>query len=63
MHTKSPNGVLCNRQQPQGVVNGYFEATKMLSGHRAPHYDDHQFCAEMTVGTQTVFDISLLNIP
>ena len=41
---------------------GEFEATKTLSGGRAPHCDKHQFCAKMTVNTQTVFEISLLNI-
>ena len=39
-----------------------FEAMKTLNGRRAPHCDKHQFCAKMTVSTQTVFEISLLNI-
>ena len=39
-----------------------FEAMKMLSGRRASHCDKHQFCAKMMVSTQTIFEISLLNI-
>ena len=35
---------------------------KMLSGRRAPHRDKPQFRAKMTVSTQVVFEISLLNI-
>ena len=38
------------------------EATKSLSGRRALHYDKHQFCAKMMVSTETVFELSLLNI-
>ena len=44
------------------IDQGEFEATKMLSGRRAQCYDKHQFCAKMKVSTQTVFEISLLNI-
>ena len=42
---------------------GEFEATKMLSGCRAPHCDKYQFRAKMAVSTQTVFKVpvSLLN--
>ena len=35
---------------------------KTLNGHRAPRCDKHQFRAKMTVSTQTVFEISLLNL-
>ena len=44
------------------IDQGEFEATKTLSGCRAPCCDKHQFCAKMTVSTQTVFKKSLLNI-
>ena len=40
---------------------GEFEAIKTLSGRRAPRCDKDQFCAKVTV-SQTVFEISLLNI-
>ena len=59
MCTKFEKDVLRNGQQPQSVVND-FEAMKMLSGRRAPCC---QFPAIMTVITQTVYEISLLNIP
>ena len=39
-----------------------FEATKTLSGRRAPCCNKHQFHAKITVITQTVFEISLLKI-
>ena len=39
-----------------------FEDKKMLSSHRALRCDKHQFHAKMTVSTQTVGEISLLNI-
>ena len=56
MRTKLQNGVLCNGQQPQTVVNGFtdqgeFEATKTLNGLGAPCCDKHQFRAKMTVST------------
>ena len=44
------------------IDQGEFEAMKMLSGRRAPHCDKHQFRAKMTVSTQNVFEISLLNM-
>ena len=68
MHTKLENGVLRNGQQPGSAVNsiidlGKLEAVKTPSGRRAPRFDKHiQFRAEMAVNTQTVFEISLLNI-
>ena len=34
------------------IDQGQFEATKMLSRHRAPCCDKHQFCAKMMVNTQ-----------
>ena len=46
MHAcKIKNGVLCNGQQPSSAMNsqGKFEAMKMLSGHRVPCCDTHQF--------------------
>ena len=62
MRTTLENGVLCNGQQPQSVVNGFckFEAMKTLIGRRAPRCDKDQFRAKMTVSTQTVCEISLL---
>ena len=39
-----------------------FEAMKTPIGCRAPRCDKDQFCAEMTVSTLTVCEISLLNI-
>ena len=44
------------------IDQGEYEAMKTLSGRRALHSDKHQFCAKMMVSTQTVFEISLLNI-
>ena len=44
------------------IDQGEFGATKTLSGRRAPCCDKYQFHAKMTVSTQTVFKISLLNI-
>ena len=44
------------------IDQGEFEAMKMLSGSRASRCDKHQFRGKMTVSTQTVFKISLLNI-
>ena len=44
------------------IDQGEFEATKTLSRLKALHCDKHQFRAKMTVSTQTVFEISLLNI-
>ena len=41
---------------------GEFEAMKTLSGRRAPRCDKHEFRAKMTVSTQTVLEMSLLNI-
>ena len=41
---------------------GDFEATKTLSSRRAPCHDKHQFCANMMVSTQIIFEISLLYI-
>ena len=41
---------------------GEFEAIKILSGLRALCCDKHRFHAKMAVRTQTVFEISLLNI-
>ena len=39
-----------------------FEAMKPLSGRRALCCGKHQFRAKMTVSTQTVFEVSLLNV-
>ena len=44
------------------IDQGEFEAMKMLSGRRAPCCDKHQFRAKMTVSTETVCEISLLNL-
>ena len=64
MCTKLENGVLRNSQQPQSAVNGFceFEAMKTLSSHRAPRCNKYEFRAKMTVSTQIIFEISLLNI-
>ena len=54
MRTKLENCVLCNGQQPQSVVNGFyceFEAMKTLSGRKALRCDKHQFRAKMMVST------------
>ena len=51
IRTKLENGVLCNGQQPQSVVNdfqGEFEAMKTLSD---PCCDKHQLHAKRTVST------------
>ena len=57
MRTKLENGVLRN-----GGCERLFEAMKTLNGRRAPRCDKHQFCGKMTVCTQTVFEIQLLNL-
>ena len=44
------------------IDQGEFEATKTLDDRRALRCDKHQFRAKMTVSTQTVFEISLLNV-
>ena len=44
------------------IDQGEFEAMKTLSGRIAPRCDKHQFRAKMTVSTQTVFEMSLLNL-
>ena len=44
------------------IDQGEFEAMKTLNVRRAPRCDKHQFRAKMTVRTQPVFEISLLNI-
>ena len=44
------------------IDQGEFEAMKTLNDRRAPRCDKDQFRAKMTVSTQTVFKISLLNI-
>ena len=44
------------------IDQGEFEAMKMLTSCRGPRCDKHQFCAKMTVNTQTIFEISLLNL-
>ena len=44
------------------INQGEFEAMKTLSGRRVPRHDKHQLRADITVNTQTVFEISLLNI-
>ena len=65
MRTKLENGILRNRQQAGSAVNSLideFEAIKTMSGCRAPRCDKHQFSAKMTVSTQAIFEISLLNI-
>ena len=54
MRTKLENGVLCNWQQPQSVVNGFYwpgkiEAMKTLSGWEAAHLDEHLFGAKVKV--------------
>ena len=56
MHTKLENGILCNGQPTQSVVNGFsdqgeFEAMKMLSGWEAACCDEHQFRAKIEVST------------
>ena len=52
MCTYVQNGVLCNGQQPQSVVKGFFfEAMKTVSGRGALHCDKNQFPAKMTVST------------
>ena len=67
MSTRLENGILHNIWQPVSAVKsfidlGEFEAIKILSGLRALCCDKHQFHAKMAVRTQTVFEISLLNI-
>ena len=54
MRAKLENGILCNRQPTQSVVNGFsdqgeFEAMKMLSGWEAASCDEHQFHAKIKV--------------
>ena len=44
------------------IDQGEFEAMKTLDDRRAPRCGKHQFCAKMTVSTQAVLEISLLNI-
>ena len=56
MCTKLENGVLCNGQPTQSVVNGFsdqgeFEAMKTLSGWEAAHCDEHQFHAKIKMST------------
>ena len=44
------------------IDQGESEAMKTLMGHRALHCDKCQSCAKMTVSTQIVFEILLLNM-
>ena len=44
------------------IDQGEFETMKMLDERRAPRCDKHQFRAKMTVSTQAVVEISLLNV-
>ena len=56
MRTTLENGILRNRQQPGRAENSFidqdkFVAMKTLSGCKAPHYDENQFCDKMMVRT------------
>ena len=56
MRTALETGTLCNGQQPGRAMNSFidqreFVAMKMLSGHKAPRCDKHQFRDKMTVST------------
>ena len=60
MRTTLENGILCNGQQPQSVVNlmafiDQCEFEAMPIGRRAPRCDKDQFHAKMTVSTSKFF--------